>query len=300
MIGALACLGACHDRGSNPLKLKAGIVLCKLALIMLIVAAPIGAASEALRVGGSGSTLGTAKLIGDAFSRQHPTTTLRIVPNLGSGGALKALAAGNLEIALISRPLKPEEAAGGLIATEYGRSPFVFVTNRTDLESLTLQEATDIVAARKSHWPDGSRIRLVLRPAADIDSDLLAAIAPGMREALAIARKREGMVIAVTDQDAATEVERLPGGIGTSTLALVRSEKRNLKILALEGVQPSPATIADGRYRSMKTMYAVTRSDPSALTRQYIEFLRSSAARKILVDNAHWIPEQRDQTHGAR
>ena len=74
-----------------------------------------------------------------------------------------------------------------------------------------------------------------------------------------------------------------PAGLGLSTLAGVHANK-GIKVLAVEGVQPSTATIADGSYPLFITLYLAERVDSpkhDAVAR-FISFLETPAARDIL------------------
>lgn len=242
----------------------------------------------ALRAGGTGSAIGTMRMVADALGRSRGAgDVLSLVPNLGTSGALKALQAGAIDLAFVARPLKPEEKATGLTSLEYGRSPFVIVTNRADLKSLTRARLAELVSGRAPAWPDGQPVRLVLRPRSDGDSALLAAMSPDVARALEAAQARPGMVVAATDQDAADEAERLPGSLGTSTLSLTLSEHRRLALVAIEGVAPSVKTLADGTYPYQKSFFLVTRGAPSGLAKQFVEFVRSREGRAILEANGH-------------
>jgi phosphate transport system substrate-binding protein len=46
-----------------------------------------------LKIGGTGAALGTMRLLGDAIMRSRQTATIEVLPSLGSGGGIKALAA---------------------------------------------------------------------------------------------------------------------------------------------------------------------------------------------------------------
>ena len=78
------------------------LVLCSL------LAANLAHALErtVLRIGGTGSAAKTCMNLAEAFQKTRPDIHIKYVPSLGSGGAIKALQAGALEIALSARRLK--------------------------------------------------------------------------------------------------------------------------------------------------------------------------------------------------
>ena len=246
--------------------------------------------AQPLRVGGTGSALGTIRVLADAYAKQSPSQIgLTIVPNLGSSGALRALQAGAIDAAIISRPLKPEETAAGMVGFEYGRSPFVFVTSKSGVKNITASTAADFLSGRVASWPDGEPVRFVMRPENDGDNLYLESLSPDIASALKIAHRRPGMVIASTDQEAADETERLRGSLAVNTLALVLSERRKLNIIAFNGAVPSAKALAAGSYPYFKPLVIVTRGTPAAATLQFIEFFKSPKGRAILEANGHFI-----------
>jgi phosphate transport system substrate-binding protein len=246
--------------------------------------------AETIRTGGTGAALGTMRLLADAYTKIEPEFSLEIVPNLGSSGGMQALNHNAVHFAAIGRPLKSDELARGYIALEYGRTPFVIAIARSNVAGLTLREIADMYAGRVSKWPDGTPIRLVLRPANDGDTPLFASFSPAIKEALDSAMSREGMIVAVTDQDSATEIARIKGALGTSALALMLSENRPLVAVPIEGVRPSVQALADGAYPYFKSLYVVTPGKPVAATARFIAFIGSPEGRRILTQIGHWIP----------
>lgn len=262
-------------------RLAAAALLCGAAL------QPVPAAAETLRAGGTGAALGTMRVLAEAMKKRDPHFTLELLPNLGSGGGMKALDRGVIHFALISRPLSADEMAKGMQAMEYARTPFVIATARKGVGSMTLAQLADIYSAKQTTWLDGSPVRLVLRPANDGDTALLASFSPAVKEALARAMTREGMVMGVTDQDSADEIARLPGGLGTSSLALILSERRPLHVVPIDGVTPSVRTLADGTYPYAKSLFMVTRSTAPEAVQRFVSFIRSAEGRTILADTGH-------------
>lgn len=255
-------------------------------LAALLAFCPRNALADTLRISGTGGAIGTIRFLREAFRKVHPDIEVIIVSGMGSSGAIKAVLAGRLDIGLCGRPATETERAQGVVDTRYARTPFVFGVNRNvSRTGLTLASVVEIYAGKKNRWEDGGRIRLVLRPPVDSDTPILKKMSPEMDEALKIALHREGMIVAQTDQEAADIIENTPGAFGAITLALVLSEKRAIRVLSLNGITPSVRSLSDGSYPYAKTFCMVTRENPSAAARQFLDFVRSPAAAAILAKN---------------
>ena len=252
-----------------------------------------GAAAETITVGGTGAAMGTMQALAAEFAKAQPAHSVVVVPHLGSSGGIKALAAGAIDMAAIARPLRLDESAQGLVSVAYGKTPLVLATNTKAAGTFaSVAELADIYAGRRAAWAEGSPIRLVMRPQTDSDTQLLEAFSPEVKRAVATALARPGMIVAATDQEAADFIERTPGAIGTTTLALVRTEKRNVLILPLGGVAPSTRTVADGSYPYVKEMLLARRKSPeAAAVTRFFEFVASPQGRRILAETGHWVAD---------
>jgi phosphate transport system substrate-binding protein len=272
---------------SRRLSLKTILVLGEFVAALALCTIPAGA--ETVRIGGTGAALGTMQLQADAFHATGTQTRVSVLQALGSTGAVKALSAGGVEIAVLSRPPTAEEAAHGpFTVTEYGATPLVFATwTGNPIDGVTVADLADLYAGRRTHWPDGTRVRLVLRPSRDMETQIVSSFSSGLRDAVATAGKRPGMMVADTDTEAASLIERTEGAIGSTTLALLLSERRDAKVLKLDGVAPSARALADGRYRLQKRLYLVTGPRAGAGARGFVAFVQSPAGRAILERTGH-------------
>lgn len=171
---------------------------CALPLMFAaLLACATNVSAQTLKIGGNGSGMPAMQLLGAEFARRTPGATVVVVPNLGSSGGLKALRDGVIDLAISSRPLKPAETAQGLVATEYGRTPFVFATNPSVTQGFgSLPELIDAYAGKLTTWADGKPIRLILRPKNDGDTAAQQAISLEMKQAVDAALARPGMIIA--------------------------------------------------------------------------------------------------------
>lgn len=256
------------------------------AFLALFALFTLAAEAASVRIGGTGSAIGTMKAAAAVYQQAHPGTEIVIVPALGSGGGIKAVAAGALDIGLSGRPLKPDERAQNLSQIELARTPFVFASAKPH-PGFTLHQIAQIYAGTLTSWPDGSPLRVILRPESDSETALLRAISPEMSAALSAAQARRGLHTAATDPDMADALEQIPGSIGSSTLALIVSERRRIKPLPLNHVSPGLETLAGGAYPYHKPLYLVTAPAVSAAARDFIAFLQSRAGAKLLARNGY-------------
>jgi len=246
--------------------------------------------SETIKIGGTGSGIGTMKLLGDTFIKVYPQHDVKVLPSLGSSGGIRALTSGALNVAVIARELTNKEKNAELVISNYGTTAFVFASHPKVVPiSLTKQKIADIYSGKQGVWLNKQAIRLVLRPRSDVDTNLIHAMSPEISEAVTMAQKKPGMNIAVTDVDSADALEKTAGSFGTSTLALLLSENRRVSVHSIQGVKPTLQTIKNGTYPYVKKMYLVTSAKPSVGTRDFLEFLKSSQGTKILSQTGHAI-----------
>jgi phosphate transport system substrate-binding protein len=270
----------------------------RLVAIMMILAflAPAVFAEGTVRVSGTGGAIGGLKLLGEAFGKKHPGVEVNVLPSLGSTGGIKAVAAGKLDLAVSARRLKVEENVQGLVEEPYGKTAFIFATSTSNpAEGLTLSEIQDIYSGKKTTWPDGNKIFLVMRPTADAYTDFLVKLSPGMKSAVESAQKRPGMFTGVTDQDAADQIERTPGSFGVTSSSLVASEKRKIKSLAVDGISPVDKNSVNEKYPYLMSFYLVYLKDRNTGTvRIFMDFIDSMEGVKILRMNGH-VPIRKAQ-----
>jgi phosphate transport system substrate-binding protein len=239
-------------------------------------------AAEVIRVNGSGSALDMMKPIISAYKKVNPGVTIIMDKPLGSSGAIKALLAGVLDIAVSSKTLKPEEITQGAIVREYGRTPLLFVTSM-DVKGndINLKDLEDIYAGRKLTWSDGKPLRLVIRPEGDIDTKIIRGLSRGIDGAVSEAMKRKGMIIAVTDPELVETVAKTPGSIGATSLCTMIVGKPKLNPLSLNGVKASTRTLAEGSYPISKDIRFVTTGKTSSAAAKLLDFVYSSRGQRI-------------------
>lgn len=268
----------------------AAVVWARMSCVLLALTAAATVRAQDIKIGGTGAALGTMQLLAQAYAKTRTDARITVLPSMGSGGGIKAVLAGAIQIAVSSRPLSEAESKGGAVAIEYGRTPFVFATAAANkVTGITTQQLADFYSGKVDEWPDGSKLRLVLRPIGDSDSETIKAMSPAMREAKSAAEQRKGMVFTVTDQETATAIEKVSGAVGPTTMALLVSEKRALKALTLDGVVPSSQSLANGSYPLSKQLLIVTGPKTPPEAQAFVSFVQAGAGREILRQTGHWV-----------
>lgn len=165
--------------------------LAALGMGAVLAFTPPAAAAEVITISGTGAGMGGFAIVAAAFEKRHPDVTVRVLPSIGSTGGIRALIDGKLDVACLSRPLKEEEKKrADLVEEVYARTAFVFATRPENAApGWKLSEIEEIHAGRRTTWPDGSPLRLVLRPQSDTFSVYLQTLTPGMKAALDAARR---------------------------------------------------------------------------------------------------------------
>lgn len=239
--------------------------------------------ADTIRIGGTGSALGTMKMVAVEFERSHPGVAIRVLKSLGSSGGINAVARGAVDLALSSRELREKEKNLGLKASRYASTPLALFTSREEKNvSLSVKEVARIFAGQRTTWPDGKAILIAMRPKIEADIAILGAHSAEMKAALNIAAGRPELPILFTDQDALDFLESNPDSFGVMALAAAISERRRVTPLNLDGVAPTVENLANGSYRLSKSLYFVHAGTPNPPVEKLMAFIRSPDGAKVL------------------
>ena len=79
----------------------------------------------------------------------------------------------------------------------------------------------------------------------------------------------------------------MSGSLTGATLTQIKMEKRNLRFVAIDGVEPSLANLENRTYHFAKTQYFVLPATPKPAAARFVEFLRSPAGQTALLANSN-------------
>jgi phosphate transport system substrate-binding protein len=70
----------------------------------------LASSKETLIIAGTGSSVGTMRLMAKGFQKKYPNATVEVLPSIGSTGGIKAVREGKIDIGLSSRVLLESDA----------------------------------------------------------------------------------------------------------------------------------------------------------------------------------------------
>jgi phosphate transport system substrate-binding protein len=257
----------------GPLAVSAGLVIA--------VCMSVGASADVLRVGGTGGATGMLNYLA-MMAASGSGEEIKVIPSLGSSGAIRAVQERVIDIAVSGRKLKPAEAAKGLTVMFEMRTPYVLISSRRATDGLKSADIAAVYSNEKAKWPDRTPVRIILRPRSDSDTAHLGQLFPGMSAAIETARKRSEVPLAATDQDNADMAERIPGSLSGATFTQIAMEHRQLRLIPIDGIEPTLENFEKGIYPYGKTFYVVAAAKPSAAVEKFIAYLRSPAGHQAL------------------
>lgn len=247
-------------------------------------AAPAASAAGAAALTGSVGTNGSTSMesviggLSEAFMNANPGVKVTYDPT-GSGTGIQAIIDGTTDLGLSSRALKEEEKSKGLTGTTVALDGIAIIVSKDNpVENLTLQQIADLYTGKITSWKEvgGSDTPVVAegREAGSGTRDGFESIV-GVKDACKYANESAstGAVIANVSANA--------NAIGYASLAAVGD---TVKVVKVEGVAPSEATVLDGSYKIQRPFLIVTKDGVtlSAQAQAFLDFATSKDAAEII------------------
>jgi phosphate transport system substrate-binding protein len=225
---------------------------------------------------GSDSTINVVKALAEAFQTKSGIAIQ--IEGGGSGAGAKAAMAGEVQLAFLSRALDEKEKAGGLNGSTYAIDAVaVIVNNDNPASNLTLAELKDLFTGTTAAWPDGKPVVPYNRNADSGTREIFQdkVLGKGVAFSASAAIKHDGVLLGA--------VAKITSSVGYDGFGHV--DQKLVKIVAVNGVLPSPATIRSGAYPLTRTPTFATKGDVNAEVKLFVDFAMSPEGQAIVVQN---------------
>lgn len=210
----------------------------------------------------------------------------QVLASIGSGGGLQALRDGVIDIALVSRPLREEEARG-VEVVPYARAGIVLAT-RLELDGVDLPTLRAIYAGTQTETPAGQRIVPVLREEGDSTFAALSAQDPEFGAAIRSAQREERFRSVFTDQSMEHVLSTVRGSIGLLDQGFLGAQATDVRSVPF-GPPPTPGLLARGEYPYTKDLLLALPTSPRRSAMAFVDFVRGTVGRRIIRE-AQYMP----------
>ena len=198
---------------------------------------------------------------------------VRVEPSIGSGGGIAATRDGAVDLGLVSRDLRPEEAAG---------------LERVDLarDAVVLAAAADVplddLSSDDLHRLYRGELRgltVLLRDEAESANTALELAHPGLADERRRSATSGRFRVLDHDDAMALALATTPRAVGVFSFAAIRPP---LRALRLDGVAPSADAVDHGTWRAVRTLGVVFRPERRDRVLPFLALATSERGRALI------------------
>jgi len=213
-----------------------------------------------LDLAGSGSNVAITRRLAEAFGGD-----VRVHESIGSGGGLRALAEGAVDVALVSRGVEEP----GLRYVPYARTEVVFASRGGG--ATTLDELLRIARGEPGRWGPGRPRVPLLREPGDSGVGAIGEVAPELAAALEESARELRYEVLLSDAAMGRALVEVEGAIGTIDRAQITTLDLPVTPLRVEGLRGAEKELA-----------FVVRDPPTSEVARWLAFVASEEGRAIV------------------
>jgi phosphate transport system substrate-binding protein len=261
--------------------------------------APPIAAHDALDLAGSGSNVPLARALAKAFSEQRPGKRVVVHESIGSTGGARATRDGQVDLGLVSRELTREEQRFGLVVVPHARVAVVLAAHPgVPTSDVRAAELVKLYAGARKRWSDGAPVVVLQRERGDSSHLAVSQLVPGFADANDGAYRAGRWRVLYHDSTMQEALMSTDGAVGLFDLGQIVTQNLPLRVLTIDGIEPSADNVRSGRYPFAKDLAFVSLGEPHGLAAELVAFARSPEGRAITLRSGY-VPLPLDEDAGA-
>jgi len=269
-------------------QVRKGLILLLTLVVTLFVAACSRDASQRLVVTGSSTIAPLATVLAERFEGRHPGVKIDVQAG-GSSRGIADVRQGLATLGMVSRALKAEE--GDLAVDTIAHDGITMIVHHDNpVASLTRDQIVGIYTGQLRNWnelggPDAP-IAVVNKAEGRSTLELFLSHfrlpAPAIRADVVIGDNQQGVKTVAGNPQAIAYIS-----VGTAEYEASRGTP--IRLLPLDGIEASTATVGAGRFPLSRPLNLVHRGELSGIARDFVEFARSAEVHD-LVTGQYFVP----------
>lgn len=240
-----------------------------------------GFAGQKIVVSGTGDSQALLREAAAALEGNLGGGKIEIPESIGSGGGVRAAAAGEIDLGRVARQLTESEEKLGLNYKPFAKCPVAFVVHPsvTNLDNLTSEEIVGIYSGKITDWSqlgsETGKIYAVGREPGDSCLIVLNKLLVGFKNITNPTAK-----IIYNTPEAVKTIMKHRRTIGYLPMSMAVGT--DLRILKVNGVYPSAENVTNGTYQFVVPFALVYREDISGFAKRFVDFLDSDEGKRII------------------
>ena len=258
--------------------------------------ATTGGATGTLRI--SGSTTVNPVAADAAEALRSTDLTITVDTQGGSAGGITQLAAGQIDIAMSSKPIADADRTAApdvdFTETRIGEDAVGIVVRKEvlagGLKSVTKQQLKQLFEGEVANWkqlggPDLDVFVYDKEPGRGT-REVLDRFLYGKGVKAPAPPNNPRYAIVGGNEETRTKLLSTPGSVAPLSSGFV-ADQPELGLLAVEGITPTAATIADGSYPLSRPLFLVTDGAPQGAAKTFIDYVLSPEGQPLLTRHGY-------------
>jgi phosphate transport system substrate-binding protein len=243
------------------------------------------AGAAELVIPGSGNPEYVLGVLAKEFNALQGEHRVSVPTSTGTAGAVRDVLSGKAMIARVGRPLTDDERSRGLEFVPFGRDAVVFVAGAgVTARSVTLPQMIDVFSGKITDWRElggnPAPIRAIGREMGDASRGALSSYSKAFR----VVSFGPGVKVVHLDPQLIELLDRFDTSLGFLNRSALYAAKTKVVPLTLDGVEPTLANLASGRYPVRIEIGLIHKAgaDLTGEARAFMNFLASPEGARIL------------------
>jgi phosphate transport system substrate-binding protein len=228
---------------------------------------------DGLVAAGSGASIPLFRRLADNYRGLNGVEV--VVPeSIGTGGAVRALRDGAIDLGLATRPLKARERRGDIVETPLARTALAVAVRRdTAVGRLDRDLVRRVFSGKQKRWSDGRAIIPLQREQGDSGWQIISKADPGLFEAIQKGRALKYQRYCYTDGEVFDTLAQVQGSVGIVDEGVMRLRDAPFRWTALGDVK--------------RVLFVLSRKDSSADVARFLGYLQSDEVARFLVGHGY-------------
>lgn len=283
---------------------KPRVYLSKLTVLLLLAVIPISLCfisfgctadkedstketkKEKIRITGSGTCIPLLEIMTKEYEKRNPDVEFAFLAGAHSSSGIKGVSDGTVDIGSVSRAPKPEEEEPGMEYKVLSNDGLAIATYNTNpVSNLTSEQVIQIFSGEITNWKDigGDDATIIVLDRAEDESAKMI-----IREfVIGDITVVSSSTVLFLESDMIKAVESTPDSIGYFSLGYAISKGLDLKLLSLDGIEPTVENINNGSYKIIRNLGVVYKANSTEATKKFVSFMQSEEGKKVMEDNGY-------------